>query len=425
MFNMGVIFHQAGRLEEMVETYRQLIGKFADRAEPQLKEPVLRATYNLAKGLEEQEHLTEAAATYRDLIRRFGDSEESTLIGWAMANLGGVLRRVGQYDQAIAAYRDLIGRFGDSTDSELKEQVAQAMIELANELLRAGKHDQAELALHDCIGRLDNNADPLMNLRVALVMCDLGRALFNANECERAVAALKELIARWKTTAEPKMQVIVGSASFLLAVWLRELNRNAEGVEVAARLVDDTDAIGDVALGAAARLTLADNLQALGRLTEARLVQAEAVRRLAEASNVRSGPYTEDLESIGRALRTTLIRLPLAEAKELFDEITTTASPAMRVLIQFGRFVLDVLMADEIAAKKAKLGPAARRKRALERVPPELRQTVIESADMIKRARAEQDRQVNLKRQEEPESRTTRQTRHEKTHGEADAGKTL
>jgi hypothetical protein len=86
-------------------------------------------------------------------------------------------------------------------------------------------------------------------------------------------------------------------------------------------------------------------------------------------------------------LKAVLERLPLPEVRQILDELSHHGNPEMNDMARLHSFVLDVLEAQEAMRGMNKLSPAIRKRRALARVPAELRAVVAEKAEILREER--------------------------------------
>jgi tetratricopeptide (TPR) repeat protein len=387
MLKLSLTLGQAGRIEEEMATYRDLIARFGDAAEPALREEVARAVLWLGVTLGQAGRVEEEMATYRDLIARFGDAAQLALreqVARAMFNLGGTLGQVGRVEEEMATYRDLIDRFGDAAEPALREQVARATLWLGITLGQAGRVEEEMATYHDLIDRFGDAAEPALREQVAPAMLILGMTLMLAGRFEEAIAAYRDLIARFGDAQEPEVRVNVAEGAVNLAQALSGFGRHEGAIQAASRAIDLCGPLAgerSSRFAGTARLLLANSLHALRRHAEGSVVLSDAARQLAAGA-------AADLPIAEEVVKALLIRAPLAQAEELLRKIQDGAQPDIREMARLYGFVLALLRAEEPATHRVKSGPAIRRRRALERVPRELRSTVIEKADNVKQERA-------------------------------------
>jgi len=196
MHLLGVIAHQAGRNDIAVDLIRQAIALNPNYAE---------AHSNLGQALTDQGQLDEAIAVFRRAIAlnpelpeahnnlgnvlRAKDQLDEALAaceqaiklrpGYAEAhsNLGNVLKDNGQLDKAIAAYRHAI---------KLKPGYPEAHSNLGNALREKGQLGEAIAACEQAIKLRPNYAE---------AHCNLGNALKDKGELNEAIAAYRRAVA--------------------------------------------------------------------------------------------------------------------------------------------------------------------------------------------------------------------------------------
>ncbi|MGD0768976.1 MAG: tetratricopeptide repeat protein [Tepidisphaeraceae bacterium] len=127
MHFLGVIAHQVGRNDVAVELIRRAIALNPNHPE---------AHYNLGLALSEKGQLDEAIAAYRQAIALNHNNPE------AHSNLGNTLREKGRFDEAIAACRRAI---------HLKPDYAEAYNNLGVALMDIGQLDEATTACRRAI----------------------------------------------------------------------------------------------------------------------------------------------------------------------------------------------------------------------------------------------------------------------------------
>jgi protein O-GlcNAc transferase len=204
--------HQAGRLAEAEQIYRQILTQAPQCAEPygnlgellrqtgwldeaiaacqraiQLNDNLFQAHVGLGNALRESRRFEEAAAAYRGAIQLNGNSAE------AHCNLGNTLQDLGRSEEAIAAYAEAIrlkpdtaemhgnlgivlaerGRLGDAIAAyqraiKLKPDYSDAYYNLGRALFEAGRLDEAVAAYEGAIRLRGDSAQSYNNLGIAL-----------------------------------------------------------------------------------------------------------------------------------------------------------------------------------------------------------------------------------------------------------------
>ncbi len=131
---------------------------------------LMQAHYNLGTALREQGKLDEAIASYRQAIAL------NPGLAKLHNDLGIVLTEQGRLDEAIAAYRQVIA---------LNPNLPEAHTNLGKALTDKGKYDEAITALHQAIA---------LNPNLAKAHNNLGMALAGKGQLEEAIAAYHRAI---------------------------------------------------------------------------------------------------------------------------------------------------------------------------------------------------------------------------------------
>ena len=142
-FQSGVSHHQAGRLAEAEQIYRQVLAQQPEHAV---------ALHLLGVVLRNKGRLDEAIASYQRAIRLQPEYAE------AHYNLGNALVEKRQLDEAIVSYQRAV---------QLQPDHARAHYNLGNARLETGRHDQAIAAYQSAIRCQPEYADAHYNLGIA------------------------------------------------------------------------------------------------------------------------------------------------------------------------------------------------------------------------------------------------------------------
>lgn len=128
----------------------------------------------------ELKRLEEALAAYEQVVGRFGEAEESELrerVAEALVKKGHVLGELKRPEEELVAYAHVMERFGKAEEAALREQVAWALngkafsfLCDAKRLWRGGEEGQArallgnaEKDIRDALGRMPDSAIALGN----------------------------------------------------------------------------------------------------------------------------------------------------------------------------------------------------------------------------------------------------------------------
>lgn len=144
IFAQAVNHHQAGRLDEAIACYGQMLALQPDLA---------GAHHNLGNALWEQGKLTEAEASYRRAV-----ALQPNLAG-AHNNLGTVLLEEDRLDEAVACYRQAL---------VLQPDYAEALNNLGAALCRLGEVSEGEASIRRALALKPDMAGAYDNLGTAL-----------------------------------------------------------------------------------------------------------------------------------------------------------------------------------------------------------------------------------------------------------------
>jgi tetratricopeptide (TPR) repeat protein len=168
-FQLALSHHQAGRLRDAEQLYRQILAAQPEHAE------ALHLLGVIAHQVGEHQVAV-------DLIRRAISLKPE--FPEAYSNLGNALRAMGQTNEAIAAYRHAIA---------LQPAFPDALGNLGNALREKGRLDEAVKAYRDAAAMVPNSPEALNNL---------GNALCDQRQFDEAAATLRRAIALKPNLAE-------------------------------------------------------------------------------------------------------------------------------------------------------------------------------------------------------------------------------
>ncbi len=164
--NLGITLHDLGRLHDAEVCYRRAVALKPDYAE---------AYSNLGITLHGLGRLHEAEASYRRAVALKPDYAE------AESNLGVTLKELGRLPEAETSYRRAVA---------LKPDYAKAHSNLGNTLKELGRLSEAEACYRRAVALLPDYVEALSNLGVTLK--ELGRLNEAEACCRRAVALMPD-----------------------------------------------------------------------------------------------------------------------------------------------------------------------------------------------------------------------------------------
>lgn len=163
IFAQAVRHHQAGRLEDAIASYRQILV---------LKPDLAAAHQNLGNALWEQGKLAEAEVSYRQALLHQPN------LASAHNNLGALLFAQGKLDEAVASYREAL---------VLEPNYAEALNNVGAALCRRGELDEGEACIRRALVLKPDFAGAYDNLGTAL--WERGK-VDDAEACVRRALAL-------------------------------------------------------------------------------------------------------------------------------------------------------------------------------------------------------------------------------------------
>ncbi|HVZ27607.1 MAG TPA: tetratricopeptide repeat protein [Rhizomicrobium sp.] len=215
IFAQAVGYHQAGRLEEAVARYRQVLA---------LRPDLTAALNNLGSALCEQGKLDEAEASYRQALALAPRQAE------AHNNLGTVLFERDRLDEAEACYAQALA---------LKPDYPEAHHNLGAVFNRQGRQDEAEAGIRRALGLKPGYAE---------AHDSLGTVLWEQGKLEEALASTRRAL---------ELAPDYARALDNLGGMLRDLGRLDEALDIYRRLLrlrpQDTGALNGLAAVLAAK----------------------------------------------------------------------------------------------------------------------------------------------------------------------------
>ena len=228
LYNKGIVLGQAGRFDDEIRTYDDLLRRFADADNPALQEQVAEALFSKGVTLGKASRFDDEIRTYDDLLRRFADADNPALqeqVAKALRNKGFTLGQTNRFDDEIRTYDDLLRRFADSDDPALQEQVAKALLNKGFTLGKASRFDDAIRAYDDLLRRFADADNSALQEQVAKALLYKGITLGKANRFDDAIRTYDDLFRRFADAENPALQEQVAKALFNKGVALGEVNR--------------------------------------------------------------------------------------------------------------------------------------------------------------------------------------------------------
>lgn len=215
LYNRGVAQGQLTQLEASVGSYDEVIDRFGDTLEPELKEFVAKALLNKGFLQAKLNKPDEALRTYEEVYRRFGDAIELVLkeqVASVLVNKGILQGQLNQLDAAIISYGEVVHRLGDAGELVLKEQVARALV---NKGALQGQQNQLDAAVgtyDDVVRRFGDSPELVLKEAVARALVNKGALQGQQNQLDAAVVTYDEVVRRFGAAVELALKEQVARA---------------------------------------------------------------------------------------------------------------------------------------------------------------------------------------------------------------------
>jgi tetratricopeptide (TPR) repeat protein len=259
VLNKGITLGRLNRPEEAITTYDEMIARFADATDPELREKVAKALLYKGITLGQLNRPEEAITTCEQMIARFADATEPELreqVADALLYRGILFEKLNKYPEAEHSLRKAIEFAPDSTEPDGK------LIDLL--LKMPERHDEALQTAEEIIGKKPDNPELLNSVAWTFYQHN---KLFMLSQAER-----------WATKAVSLMPNNV-RAHHTLACILSALGKGTEALEPARRYIQDISVVEETIEDA---IELFVELAASGYSKEALgiLVNSEAEKHL-------------------------------------------------------------------------------------------------------------------------------------------------
>jgi len=229
-FNRAYMLGELKSPEDEIAAYDEVIARYKDATELELRVQVAKAMFNRAFTLGELEKSEEAIAAYDEVIARYKDAAELELrlqVGRAKVNRAYRLGKVGRSDDALAANESIIAQY--EGESALREHAAMASVNRANNLEELGRIDGALTAYADVVSRFESFSEPEIQAVVATAIVDRGSMLGRLGRAGE-LGAYQDVITRFGLADEPDIVEQVVEALLNLGARLEKNGDDAGAV---------------------------------------------------------------------------------------------------------------------------------------------------------------------------------------------------
>ncbi|MDR3528450.1 MAG: tetratricopeptide repeat protein [Rhizomicrobium sp.] len=231
LHNRAVMLGEAGRYTEEITIYDDLVRRFEQASELDLRVQVAEALVNKGITLGILMRSDEEIAVYDDVVTRFGDAPELAFreqVAKALLNKGVTLGNLNRSEEEIAVYDVIIARNLEASEVVLREAVARALVN-KGVVLGVLNRDEEALTVHNVVlERFADASDIALREAVARTLFNQGVALGRLNRDEEAIVVYDAVVARFAAEPEFVLREQVARALYNKGVVLRNLNRKEE-----------------------------------------------------------------------------------------------------------------------------------------------------------------------------------------------------
>jgi len=221
LFYRGFLLSELDRTDEAIAAFTEVSSRFGDDPQTELlRRLIFNALVHKRAVLGLQRRLPEVVAVSEELIERFRDAAEPDIrldVARVAFEMISILRELGEHRKAIAAC-DTYARFADVAHPGARQSVARARVNKSAILRELGRMHEAVQACDEVITDSAYDADPALRPIVAIALRNKGNLLEELAWPEAAADAYAELAARFALDDQPQILEQVTLARERLAV---------------------------------------------------------------------------------------------------------------------------------------------------------------------------------------------------------------
>jgi tetratricopeptide (TPR) repeat protein len=217
LMNEATALADAGRSEEAIGVYDQVVSGYGDSDDPGTSLHVVQALTGKAMLLIGSGRPEEAIVAYDEAINRFRDSSDPDIaieVGIATVGKMATLYEVGRLglEEALNLFDEAMARLEEGSDPGLAQWVARALIYKGYALGDAGHSEDAIPLFDEVIDRYEDSGDPEIVLRVAIAIANKGLELARLGRFEEAISILDGVIDMYGDSSIPGMAAVIHTA---------------------------------------------------------------------------------------------------------------------------------------------------------------------------------------------------------------------
>lgn len=204
MFQQAFAFDSQERWDEAYAIYDDMIAKFSDLREPEIREQVANALVNKGYVLGSLGKTADAVAVYDDFLSRFGTTEPALMsqIALAMLNKSARLGMMNKGEEELALCTEIVEKFGEVNEPEVKQCVAAALVNRGIRLGAMGRPEEEIADYDEVVSRFGEDEDTSVQVQVAKAIAYKGLTLMLLSRLDEALAAFDDDLSRFASAGD-------------------------------------------------------------------------------------------------------------------------------------------------------------------------------------------------------------------------------
>lgn len=199
LIEKGDELFEAGQHEGALDAYDEVARRYANAADPELRQQVARSLLRKGHRLGKLDREAEAIAVYDELRVRFQEGEAvrvAEIVAQGLLNRALAFGKLDRHAEEIEAYDGLVESYGDSEDPKTREHVAWALYDKAITLWGLDRVDEALATFDDLGARFRRASEPSVRPLVSWGLWKKSKLLDELGRSDERTALYDELIAR-------------------------------------------------------------------------------------------------------------------------------------------------------------------------------------------------------------------------------------
>lgn len=312
-----------GEYERAIGTYDELVSRFGDVAEDDLREVVADALRGMAGLLQEAGRYEQSLRIEEEIQKRF-DGDPPTgrryvvldaLIGQAWLQC-----KLHRTQEAIAIYDEVARRYGTEGELVVRTKVAAALASKAWILLDAGHTEETIGAVEDLVARFGQAVEPELLVHVLRGLIRKALALGELDRREEVISMVDVAVERFRDTTDTELHESIGQLMGLKALALRKLGDLEQSAALFGEVAEHYGDDGSPAMRGLVRHALtqrAEILAAAGQPAEAIVLSDALIMGIEDEA----GPKERLADALGTKGMALIGEERYGEAIEVLDEL--------------------------------------------------------------------------------------------------------